>query len=98
MNGDSMSYAEFQVAFWRIWRDLVHRFGPYMNSAGLLLAISDCRDEPGALWEGLNGPLAVERDLLRYSLCDAYEGSTGRPWPIASDRVQVPDDVRELTA
>jgi len=92
-----MTYAEFGIAYWRIWRDQVYQLAPHLNSVGLLQVISDCRGEQGALWQGLDGSLGAERDLLRFHLCDAYQRLTGRPWPILDDLPPtVPDDVSAL--
>jgi hypothetical protein len=46
-------YEEWCRCYWRVWREFVVGLGPHLTSDGLLLAISDLRSEPGALWEGL---------------------------------------------
>jgi hypothetical protein len=93
-----VNYDEFCRAYWTVYRDLVFRLSPHLSDRGLLEAIADCRQEPGALWQALQGDLAAQRDLLRFYLADVYEARTGQPWPILTDLPPaVPDDAASLS-
>jgi hypothetical protein len=92
-----VTYEEFGRAYWQIWRDLVFRLSQHLDADGLLMAIADCRPEQGALWQGLQGDVAAQRDWLRYWLTDCYENASGQPWPILTDvPPAVPDDASAL--
>jgi hypothetical protein len=84
-----VTYEEFGRAYWQIWRDLVFRLSQHLDADGLLMAIADCRPEQGALWQGLQGDVAAQRDWLRYwphrllrkrfwaALADSYRCAAG---------------------